>query len=112
MQPGPHERVSHAAAGTIAATEDTAALRPEASLTAKFTGIASTYPLPAFSQACRSLPLRPYTSSPATQENSTRARAAAVTIAAASAGLVVNLVLAGMRARSRRALPRNHDFGR
>ena len=48
----------------------------------------------------------------ATQENSTRARAAAVTIAAASAGLVANLVLAGTRARSRRALPRNHDFGR
>src|SRR6266702_3238448 len=37
---------------------------------------------------------------------------AAVTIAAASAGLAANLVPAGTRARSRRALPRNHDFGR
>ncbi len=38
----------------------------------------------------RSLALRPYTSSPATQQNGTHARAAAVIIAAASAGLVVN----------------------
>src|SRR6266536_1775178 len=55
----------------------------------------------------RSLPLRPYTSSPATQQNGTPARAAAVIIAAASTGLAANLVLAGTRARSRRALSRN-----
>jgi len=35
-----------------------------------------------------------------------------VSIAAASAGSVANPVLAGTRARSRRALPRNHDLGR
>jgi hypothetical protein len=59
LQPGPQERVSHAAAGTIAATAAAAAVRPEGSLTGKFTGTASTDPLPALSQARRSLPLRP-----------------------------------------------------
>ena len=39
-------------------------------------------------------------------------RTAAVTIAAASAGLVANPVSSGTRARARRALPRNHDLGR
>jgi hypothetical protein len=87
-------------------------LRPEASLTGKFTGTASTYPLRAFSQARRSLPLRPQISSPATQRNGTPARATAVTIAAASAGLAANLTQPGTRARRSRALPRNHGFGR
>jgi len=59
LQPGPHERVSHTAAGTIAAMAGTAALRPEGSLTCTFTGTSGTYPLPALSQARRSLPLRP-----------------------------------------------------
>ena len=112
MQPGPHERVFHAAAGTIAATAAAAAVRPEASLTGKFTGTASTYPLPAFSQARRSLPLRPQIPSPATQRNGTAARAAAVIIAAARAGLAANLTRPGTRARRSRALPRNHDVGR
>jgi hypothetical protein len=48
------------------------------SVTVKFTGTASTYPLPACSQASRSLELRPYTSSPATHANGIPASAAPV----------------------------------
>jgi hypothetical protein len=59
LQPRPHERVSHAASGTIAATAAAAALRPDGSVTVKFTGTASTYPFQASSHACRSFELRP-----------------------------------------------------
>ncbi len=86
--------------------------RPEGSVTVKFTGTVTTYPFPAFSHASRSLELRPYTSSAATHANGTPARAAPVTIAVPSAGLVVNTVSCGTRARSRRSRSAHQVLGR
>jgi hypothetical protein len=71
----PYKWVSHAVGGISRATADTAAFRPDESVTVQFTGTASTYPSRSFSQASRSLEPRPYTSSPATQANRTRAGA-------------------------------------
>jgi hypothetical protein len=87
-------------------------LRPEGSLTWKFTGTASTYPLPAFSQASRSLELRPYTSSAAAQANGMPALAALVSIAVPNAGLVVNSIWSGTCACSRRLPSWHHGLGR
>ncbi len=78
----------------------------------KFTGTANTYPFPAFSQAWRSLELRPYTSSAATQANGVPAPAAPVTIAVPSAGLVVNTTSCGICARSRRSWSAHQALGR
>ena len=58
MQPCPHERVSHAAAGTSRATAATAVFRPDGRVTVEFTGTATTYPFLSFSHASRSLELR------------------------------------------------------
>ena len=96
----------------MAATAATVALRPDGRVTAKFTGTASTYPLPASSHAWRSLELRPYTSSAATQANGTPALAALVIICAPRSGLVVNSVSSGTCALSRRAWSAHQAFGR
>ena len=112
MQPRPHERVSHAVAGISRATAATVLLRPDESVTVKFTGTANTYPLTSFSQAWRSFELRPYTSSAATQANGTPALAAPVIIAVPSAGLVANSTSSGTRACFRRARSAHQDFGR
>ena len=112
MQPCPHERVSHAAAGTSRATAATAVFRPEGRVTVKFTGTATTYPFLSFSHASRSLELRPYTSSAAIQANGTPASAAAVIIAVPSAGLVANSTSSGTCARRRRLSSRHHCLGR
>jgi len=88
----------------MAATADTGAFRPDGSVTVKFTGTASTYPLPACSQASRSLELRPYTSSPAIQANGIPASAAPVIICVPRVGLVVNAASSGTCALSRLAV--------
>jgi hypothetical protein len=74
-------RPGTAAAGITRATADTAGLRPDRSETRKVTGTATTYPFPAYSQASRSLALRPYTSSAAAQANGTPPAAAPESIA-------------------------------
>ena len=80
-------------------------------MTVKFTGTVTTYPFWSFSQAWRSLELRPYTSSAATQANGTPAPAAPVIIAVPSAGLVVNSAVPGTCARSRRSRSVHQDLG-
>ena len=112
MQPRPHERVSHAVCGTIAATAAAVALRPDGRVTVKFTGTASTYPFPASSHARRSFELRPYTSSAATHANGIPVPAAPVIICAPRSGLVVKAVSSGTCAFSRRAWSAHHAFGR
>jgi len=99
-------------AGISRVTAAAVAFRPDGRVTVKFTGTASTYPFPAFSQASRSLELRPYTSSAAAQANGTPAPAAAVSIAVPSAGLAVNATSSGTCARCRRFLSWHHCPGR
>ena len=99
-------------AGISRAAAATAVFRPDGRVTVKFTGTATTYPFVSFSHASRSLPLRPYTASAATQANGAPASAAAVIIAVPSAGLVANSTSSGTRARCRRCSSLHHCFGR
>jgi hypothetical protein len=80
-------------------------------VTGKSHGMITTYASPAFRQACRNAPLRPYISSAAAHRNGGAAAASRLTCAIASRGLVANARSSGMPAACRRGRSSSHRFG-